>query len=464
MAIVAISASLTAMLVPSLVATDTWFYLPFFALGALYGAFNVVIFLGAGAHAKKPPPRQSLADLPKVALLYTTCNDFQEAALRSLLDVQYPAKEIVILDDGTDPHDRQAIDAIASQQGLVVLRRGHRRGFKAGAINDALPHVDADFIGIFDADEIVPRDFVERALEYMTSDRVAFVQASHYAYNRTTRWTKAMGHGVDLHWRFFQAYRNRFGVVNFLGHGALLRARAIWDVGGFPEIVSEDIALTVELARRGYHGVFADDLLCGETFPETYAAFRRRHRKWAMGTADFFRRYLAKIVTAPLPWYGKLDLLLPTLGLPMTLLLFLFVVATAFAPPPITVPLAVVTALAVISPLLPFLTLPRRERWPTIVINTIAFMSLFSISVAYILRGALGRSKFPVTGDPRSGRGDLDTSYDVAMGLVLLAIGPISALGLVAIVTPVLKWLFDRPAEGRERDLNSRQGIHSPLA
>ena len=429
----------------SLVGTSAILALPFFALGALYGSFNLVIFFTSFSYPASRPPRRPLDAVPRVVVLYTTCNDFDEEAFGTVARLLYPRKEIIILDDSTRSEIRAQVGRAAALHGARVIRRADRRGFKAGAINDVLPFLDSEFFAVLDADEVVPDDFLIRALEYFTEERVAFVQASHYAYNRKSLWTDEMGHGVDLHWKVFQKYRNSHGVVNFLGHGAVLRTEAIRAAGGFPEIVSEDIALTVELARIGFRGVFADDLLCGEAFPDSFTAFRRRHKKWAMGTAQFLRLYVGRIVTAPLPWYQRLDLLLPALSLPMTVLLSLFIVGAHFVSIPVTPPLVAVSLLAIGSPLLPFLTLPRGQRLRASLVNTVAFMSLFTISILYVLRGALGRAVFLVTGERTMKNRVFDVACDVSMGIVLVSLHPLNLLGFVALGTPLLMYLFDGP-------------------
>jgi len=443
-AIVGLAAALTLAVGLMLAGTLAILALPFFALGALYGAFNLVIFIASRWYRGRPLPRRALGAQPRVAVLYTSYNDFDERAFASLMGLRYPFKEVYILDDSTRPEACARVDRAAARYGVRILRREDRRGFKAGAINNALAGMDCEFFAIVDADEIVPPDFLERALEYFVDERIAFVQASHYAYNRGTRWTAAMGHGVDLHWKIFQKYRNAYGVVNFLGHGAVLRTAAVRVVGGFPEIVSEDIALTVELAHRGFHGVFADDLMCGEAFPESFSAFRRRHKKWAMGTAEFLRQYLVRILTAPLAWYERLDLLLSALSLPMTVLLAVFIVGVHFVPIPITPPLVALILLAIGAPLLPFFTLPKGEKLPALLVNSIAFMSLFSISVLYFLRGALGRAVFLVTGERMPKGRAKDVAWDFSVGLTLIALHPVNVLGFVALGTPLLMLLFDR--------------------
>jgi cellulose synthase/poly-beta-1,6-N-acetylglucosamine synthase-like glycosyltransferase len=143
-----------------------------------------------------------------------------------------------------------------------------------------------------------------------------------------------MGIGVNIHWKWYQPLRNRYGFVMFLGHGALLR-RSCWEeVGGFPEIVSEDLAYAIALRELGYHGFFAEDVICEEEFPDTVRAFRVRHVKWTRGTCEFLMNWMGRLLRARrITTAEKLDVLFPTLNLPMTFFFFLFMVNSQFVFP-----------------------------------------------------------------------------------------------------------------------------------
>ncbi|MBK6781199.1 MAG: hypothetical protein IPG75_16920 [Gemmatimonadetes bacterium] len=74
--------------------------------------------------------------------------------------------------------------------------------------------------------------------------------------------------GIDIHWRWYHPLRNRYGFVMLLGHGAVVR-REVWEeVGGFPEIVSEDLAFSLRARQHGWHGgVRRRTLIYYEEFP-----------------------------------------------------------------------------------------------------------------------------------------------------------------------------------------------------
>jgi len=236
----------------------------FLALFWFYGIFNLSVFVVSHFVKSKVPSLPNPNPHPlKVAILYCCYNDFSENALKSILQLNYESKTVYILDDSTDNSVRNQIDNFANKYGVKVLRRKERKGWKAGAINNALEKVDADYIVLADSDEILPRDFIEKTLAYFSDPKIAFVQANHYCYSEENEWVKLMGVGVDLHWNHYQEYRNKYGLVQLLGHGAIIRADVLKKLGGFPEVVSEDLALTLKLAQNGFRGVFAKDVVWG---------------------------------------------------------------------------------------------------------------------------------------------------------------------------------------------------------
>lgn len=273
---------------------------------------------------------------PPIAVLYTTCNDFSERSARSCVDLQYANFKVYILDDSTDPVMAARVDAFAAAHSddVQVVRRGSRRSFKAGNLNHALYFVAKEpFFAVVDADEILPANFLTALIPTLIADpRCGFVQANHRSNpDAPTALGKDMGVGVDIHWKWYQPLRNNYGFVMFLGHGALLR-RSCWEeAGGFPEIVSEDLGYAISIRRYGYYGVFDKDVVCLEEFPETVRAFRVRHVKWTRGTCEFLQGWAKQLVRSrSLRAVEKLDILFPTLNLPLTLFYFLFMVNAQF--------------------------------------------------------------------------------------------------------------------------------------
>ena len=321
----------------------TWFSLASFVVFVefawLYGIYNITL-VGFAFWYKWRHKRKELslsiaptAAAPAAAILYTTYNDFVEASAESCVKQDYPNYTVYLLDDSTDPDYMARVDYFAEQypDKVVVVRREDRIAFKAGNMNNALEKVvrEEEYFAIADADEIMPPDFLSKLVPLMESDpRCGFVQANHRANpDQNSKLAQSQGVGIDLHWKWYQPLRNRYGFVMFLGHGALLR-RSVWEkIGGFPDIVSEDLGFAIRAREVGYRGRFVEDVVCFEDFPDTVRTFRVRHMKWTRGTCEFlYKEAIPLIRSKNISWMEKLDILFPTMNLPLTLFYFLFMV------------------------------------------------------------------------------------------------------------------------------------------
>lgn len=304
----------------------------------LYGIYNVFVIVFALiykhfiAKPEKVLTNVPLIYAPSVAILYTTYNDLVMESLESCVKQDYPNYKVYILDDSTEVSFMEKIDDFAAQypELVQVVRRPDRKAFKAGNMNFGLEHfAHEEYFAIADADEILPSDFLKKLVPVMeTDDKCAFVQANHRANpNSDSPLSEALGVGIDIHWKYYQPLRNEYGFVMFLGHGALLR-RSVWkEIGGFPDIVSEDLGFAIHAREKGYRGRFVEDVICYEDFPDTVRSFRVRHMKWTRGTCEFLSKKMRYLIQSEkITWTEKLDILFPTLNLPLTLVYFFFMV------------------------------------------------------------------------------------------------------------------------------------------
>ncbi|MFQ5559962.1 MAG: glycosyltransferase family 2 protein [Nitrospinota bacterium] len=312
------------------------FFIFFVELAWLYGFYNigVIIFATITRHTTKKIAHPVLEGTPPaVAILYTTCNDFVAESALSCVQQNYPDFKVYILDDSSDPFFMKKVDRFAElyPERVQVVRREDRKGYKAGNLNHALSKATADepFFTLADADEVLPPDFLTKLVPRLQQDPTCgFIQANHRCNPETRNLLgKAMGDGIDIHWKWYQPLRNKFGFVMLLGHGAVLR-RECWEkIGGFPEIVSEDLSYAIRIREKGWKGIFAEDVICFEDFPESIEGFRIRFMKWTRGTCELLREETGRIIRAKrISLAEKCDILFPTLNLPLSLFYFLFVI------------------------------------------------------------------------------------------------------------------------------------------
>ncbi len=316
------------------------YFVVFVCIAWLYGLYNISVVLFASiSHFKRS--RSEPLDVPApntpIAVLYTTCNDFVEAGAASCARLEYANYTVYILDDSSDVLYQRRVDKFAAKFPHVqVVRRENRSGFKAGNLNNALRNcVTEPYFVIADSDEILPRDFLAQLVPRIENDpNCGFIQANHKCIKHGTKLQRDMCRGIDIHWKWYQPLRNHFGFVLFLGHGAILRTSCWREIGGFPEIVSEDLAYAIAIRERGYYGTFASDVTCLEEFPESVRAFRVRHAKWTRGTCEFLHKMCGPLLRSRnISLTEKLDILFPTANLPLTMFFFIFMIMTSIVLP-----------------------------------------------------------------------------------------------------------------------------------
>ncbi len=213
---------------------------------------------------------------------------------------------IYVLDDSTDETSSEIdrLVTVFSSQGyrFKVIRRGSRQGFKAGALQAALTETTEKYVAVFDADFVLPADFLERTIPILESDaKVGFVQAKWGHLDRNHNLvTRSIAIGVDAHFLLEQQGRNASGyLMNFNGSAGVLRADAIREAGGWdPNTLAEDLDLSYRLQLQGYGGVYLSDLVVPAELPPTIAGLKRQQGRWARGSLQTAKKLLGRITTS----------------------------------------------------------------------------------------------------------------------------------------------------------------------
>jgi cellulose synthase/poly-beta-1,6-N-acetylglucosamine synthase-like glycosyltransferase len=301
----------------------------------LFGCYYIMLFVFTLLSKKiLTLPSLKPSEQPKVAILYLTMNDFQYEAAFSCVTQEYQNYHLFILDDSNEKDTITEVDRFKEKflEKVTVIRRKNRRGFKAGSINNALRNhiLDFPYFAIIDSDGIIPNDFLKRLMPYFRLDEgVGFVQGSHRPNpTQKSKFASDLALGIIPLWTIYFGPRNDYGFVIFLGHGGIVR-RDVWKiVGGFPEVVSEDLAFSSKIAELGYRGYFVGDIVSYEDFPESYPQLRKQQEKYVKGGCEYLHKYLPSFLKSKsVTWFEKLDVLLScsTLFLPAFYIFFLLI-------------------------------------------------------------------------------------------------------------------------------------------
>lgn len=238
-----------------------------------------------------------------------------ERLLSSLGALDYPAGkfEIQVLDDSTDETSFIIDEQIGLLQkkrvNIQVLRRGTRKGFKAGALQYGMEHCKGELIAIFDADFIPHPSFLKSLIPYFSQPDIGLVQARWGHINREENYlTRIQTFLLDTHFSIEQSGRYKAGYfINFCGTAGVWRKQCIEDAGGWDgEVLSEDLDLSYRAQLKGWKLIYDQEIEVPAELPSVIEAFKIQQFRWTKGMAQISRKNLKKLLNTTLPLAKKL--------------------------------------------------------------------------------------------------------------------------------------------------------------
>ncbi|TYQ27078.1 glycosyltransferase [Pseudanabaena sp. UWO310] len=271
--------------------------------------------------AVDPPEHHAIAleELPIVTIQLPIFNE--RYVSRRLVDavckLDYPRDrmQIQVLDDSIDDTQEILSETVQEYQNqgfwIEYVHRVNRTGFKAGALQDAMPLVQGNYIAIFDADFIPSANWLKDTIRHYVENpdaKVAVVQ---------TRWghinseysllTKLQSTGIDGHFAIEQQARCNNGYfLNFNGTAGIWNRQAIIDAGGWhADTLAEDMDLSYRAQLKGWKVVYDNNIVAPAELPVAMLAFKLQQFRWAKGSIQCAKKLMFPIWKANLSFPVK---------------------------------------------------------------------------------------------------------------------------------------------------------------
>jgi cellulose synthase/poly-beta-1,6-N-acetylglucosamine synthase-like glycosyltransferase len=298
------------------------FYFFVLSILAIYGWHRYYLVYLYMKNRDKAPARlgspPALAALPRVTIQLPIYNEMYVAdrLIDRVCEIEYPREllEIQVLDDSTDETREIAELAVRRHAArgfdIQYLHRVDRRGYKAGALEAGLKKAKADFIAIFDADFIPPRDFLLRTLPHFGDSNVGMVQARWGHINQDySLLTKIQAILLDAHFVLEHGGRNRAGCFfNFNGTAGVWRRQTIDAAGGWQhDTLTEDLDLSYRAQLLGWRFVFLPELVAPAEVPVEMNSFKSQQHRWAKGSIQTCMKLLPRILGSDQPLQVKAE-------------------------------------------------------------------------------------------------------------------------------------------------------------
>ncbi len=289
----------------------------------------------------KPTPKLKGVDLPFVTVQLPIYNEqfVVERLIKSVCAFEYPRErmEIHVLDDSTDETVGIVAKLVESyrKDGFKIrqIRRRDRKGYKAGALKDAMPLARGEFIAIFDADFLPRPDFLNRTIPYFQNKKIGVVQTRWEHINQDySLITQLQALQLNVHFTIEQQGRKAAEfMLQFNGTAGVWRRQAIEDAGGWnDDTLTEDLDLSIRAQLKGWEITYLEEVGSPAELPSEMNGLKSQQFRWMKGGAETARKMLPVVWRSNLTFNKKLHTTFHLLA--STIFVFVFMLGVLSVP------------------------------------------------------------------------------------------------------------------------------------
>ena len=267
---------------------------------------------------------------PFVSIHVAAYNEMRviERLLQALDQLEYPAYEVVLVDDSND-ESVQILQRWVGRPKFKILHRTSRQGYKGGALREALRATDprAEYVVVFDADSVPFPDSIDRLLPHFyrvsegpaahtlesnfgridppsepgqikRREDVAAVQSYQWhVLNKSESWlTEAVRAEYAGSYMVERPFQDAIGALKMIaGTAYMIRADVLRQVG-WGTSITEDWELTLKLYSRGYKVVYTPWAETPAECVSTFSRLARQRMRWAEGHTHNVRKWFLPII------------------------------------------------------------------------------------------------------------------------------------------------------------------------
>lgn len=258
-------------------------------VGILFLRYFTLLWFGYLQHAEGDVTRrEEPVTLPPVSIIVPAYNEEEVIgrAIESLLAMDYPAFEVVVIDDGSSDATPEIAGRWEGEGGEVEVRvLTKRNGGKATALNAGIAQARYPFVLCMDADSWMEPGTLRAAMPHFADPNVGAVAGNVKVENRDGLLTRLQAleyiEGLNMP-RRAQGF---IGAVNIVpGPVGIFRREALEEVGGYDtDTFAEDADLTLKLVTSGWKVLYEDQAVTWTAAPEGFLDLIQQRYRWTRG-------------------------------------------------------------------------------------------------------------------------------------------------------------------------------------
>ena len=249
---------------------------------------------------RKEPSAQDDASLPMVSLVVPAYNEGPviQAALRSLLKLDYPNYEVLVVDDGSTDDTYEKALAVARSSGVVPVRVITKaNGGKADALNAGIASARGEFILNMDGDTKLSRNTLRACVRHFENPRIGAVAGNVKVLNRENLWTRIQALEYVEGLAMARKAQSFMRLVNIIpGPLGMFRKSVLQQVHGYDnDTFAEDCDLTLKVLTRGWHVAYEPSAIAWVETPSRLLDLLKQRYRWTRGILQAMRKHRAAL-------------------------------------------------------------------------------------------------------------------------------------------------------------------------
>ena len=244
--------------------------------------------------------RRDDSSLPLISLVVPAYNEglVIKAAIRSLLLLDYPHYEIIVIDDGsTDDTYEKALE-VAREDHLIPIRViTKRNGGKAEALNTGMTAARGEFILNMDGDSKLSSNTLRACIRHFDNPKIGAVAGNVKVINRENIWTNIQALEYVEGLAMARKAQSFMRIVNIIpGPLGMFRKTVLQQVGGYDhDTFAEDCDLTLKMLMRGWQIAYEPTAIAWVETPSRLLDLLKQRYRWTRGILQATSKHSASL-------------------------------------------------------------------------------------------------------------------------------------------------------------------------
>ncbi len=228
---------------------------------------------------------QTSNSFPLISLIVPAYNEEKtiKNTIQSLIELDYPNYEIIVIDDGSTDKTLQEATKFSSSKVKVIHQQNQG---KPNALNNGIKNSKGEIIVTVDADTTLKKDALKKiSARFAKNSQIGAVAGNVKVIPEKSLLNIIQGTEYTIGINLLRKAQSMLGCVMIVpGPIAALKREAIKKVGFFSDdTFAEDFDITMKILKQGYKVEYEDKAISYTDAPKNIEDFMKQRRRWYRG-------------------------------------------------------------------------------------------------------------------------------------------------------------------------------------